>query len=408
MKRIRVGIDGRRHDFDGIGRTTSLIVEALARNPAMDVIVFGDPTANGLLAIPQNAQYVKFDQGIISEHAFESFASTVGKSNVDVFIGPQWFSFLEMPCPTIVFLHDAAPFDGSAQIPSYEDFQSSFGTRAIDCLLGNLGSHTPSHWQPTDDGSMERLYQSMYRAVAARSTRIVTVSQTSRTALVQALPEVREKISVLHLFVSDSLTSPTQSTAITLSERFLLCVGKWEPRKRQSELIDTFEVALEDTPELHLILAGDRFHFYRSYSDRLEERVLHHQAKGRISWLPKVSDTALSQLYTAAVATILNSHFEGFGLPAVEAMHSGSAVISSGGGALTEICGGADLRVGFSQTQLASAIEDMWHNKTIRNEYQDLSRRRAQFFSQSRFSAGLSRIIEDVVAENNDQSSLLI
>jgi len=67
---------------------------------------------------------------------------------------------------------------------------------------------------------------------------------------------------------------------------------------------------------------------------------------GRATVLTAVSDDALAALYRGAFATLVPSHNEGFGLPALEAMACGCPVIASNCGALPEICGGAALLVG--------------------------------------------------------------
>jgi glycosyltransferase involved in cell wall biosynthesis len=105
---------------------------------------------------------------------------------------------------------------------------------------------------------------------------------------------------------------------------------------------------------------------------------------GRWRYLGFVSPSALSALYSAAVALLMPSHVEGFGLPTIEAMRCGCPVIASDTPALAEVCGGAALHVPASDpTALAKAIRSVATDAARRDDLVARGLARAARFSWS-------------------------
>jgi glycosyltransferase involved in cell wall biosynthesis len=114
---------------------------------------------------------------------------------------------------------------------------------------------------------------------------------------------------------------------------YVLAVGTIEPRKRFDLLLE----ACSATPDLpRLVVAGAPG--WRSAA--VEERL---RAAARVDWIAGATDETLRRLYREAIAVVIPSRAEGFGLPALEAMAVGTPVVSSGGGALPEVTGDAAL-----------------------------------------------------------------
>jgi glycosyltransferase involved in cell wall biosynthesis len=112
---------------------------------------------------------------------------------------------------------------------------------------------------------------------------------------------------------------------------YVLAVGTVEPRKRYDLLLDAIQER-DDLPRL-VIAGGSGWN-----SQMLEYRL---RSANRVEWVADASDDRLRKLYREAIAVVVPSRAEGFGLPALEAMAVGTPVVSSGGGALPEVTGDA-------------------------------------------------------------------
>lgn len=116
---------------------------------------------------------------------------------------------------------------------------------------------------------------------------------------------------------------------------FILAVGTIEPRKRYDLLLDA---VTELHPLVSLIVAGAP-----GWNTADTQRRL--RSTEGVSWLESADDVRLRALYREALAVVVPSRAEGFGLSALEGMAAGTPVISSGGGALAEVTGAASLCV---------------------------------------------------------------
>jgi glycosyltransferase involved in cell wall biosynthesis len=102
----------------------------------------------------------------------------------------------------------------------------------------------------------------------------------------------------------------------------------------------------------------------------------------RVYFLGYVDDKSLAGLYANAISCILPSQDEGFGLPALEAMASGTPVIASDGGALPEVLGEAGLTFGLSNpTGLTNSLIESLSNPELRATLREKGLERARSFS---------------------------
>ncbi len=123
-----------------------------------------------------------------------------------------------------------------------------------------------------------------------------------------------------------------------LPDRFLLLVGTLEPRKNQTLALDVLDATVDSHPDVALVLVGKR----GWHVDELIRRVERHPALGRrLFWFEEVDDAALSWLYHHATISLTPAVYEGLGVPVMEALHAGTPVVCSTGGALPEAGGAA-------------------------------------------------------------------
>jgi len=149
---------------------------------------------------------------------------------------------------------------------------------------------------------------------------------------------------------------------------YFLYVGNDKPHKNLDLLLEAYLEMADEIPDLKLALVGREF--------------------ATIPDLPRIVKTGfvtqeeLHALYSGAFALVFPSLYEGFGLPAIEAMACGVPVISSSGGALPEVVGDAALLFEpTSRTLLTEAIRRLTKDKRLRAELIEKGGRRARSFS---------------------------
>jgi glycosyltransferase involved in cell wall biosynthesis len=159
--------------------------------------------------------------------------------------------------------------------------------------------------------------------------------------------------------------------------RYFLFVGTLEPRKNVHGLIEAWRAVRREHP-VELVLAGRR---------RADFGALEPEPGLRV--LGEVSDEDLPALYSGALAFVYPSWYEGFGLPVLEAMQCGAAVIASQG--LSELTEEAAIRVDPSDIRaLAEAMRALLTGTEWARGLREKSLRRAREFSWQR-TARLTR-----------------
>jgi glycosyltransferase involved in cell wall biosynthesis len=143
--------------------------------------------------------------------------------------------------------------------------------------------------------------------------------------------------------------------------RYFLYVGSVLPSKNIETLIDAFGAVGN---AYTLVVAGKRPD--EAYERRLN-RIIRDRSINNVRFIGYVSYDELPALYNGACANVLVSLIEGFGLPPLEAMACGTAVIASGRGSLPEIAGAAALIVdALSAGEIAEAMRRLAHDEKLR------------------------------------------
>ena len=152
---------------------------------------------------------------------------------------------------------------------------------------------------------------------------------------------------------------------------YLLSVGTREPRKNIARLIEAWRIVKRSRPSLGLVLAGAAGADDAPYR---QEPGLHV--------LGRLADIEIRDLLNRTAVFVYPSLYEGFGLPVVEAMQAGAAVITSRDPALVEVSASAAMHADATCTRaLARVIGQVLDSEILRNRLREQGKRRASRFS---------------------------
>jgi glycosyltransferase involved in cell wall biosynthesis len=170
---------------------------------------------------------------------------------------------------------------------------------------------------------------------------------------------------------------------LVIGDDFLLSVGTLEPRKNLAVLVKAFEEVVRARPQssTQLVIVGGRGWL----SGPLFAAIEHSPVRDRILLTDYLHDQELRALYASCRAFIYPSIYEGFGLPPLEAMACGAAVIASRIPALAETTGGAALLFDhLSANDLAQKILEVVGDENARRNLSNTGLKRASEFSWER------------------------
>jgi glycosyltransferase involved in cell wall biosynthesis len=217
-------------------------------------------------------------------------------------------------------------------------------------------------------------YRCLIPSLAHRVIRLITVSEFSKRRLLDltGLPESRILVipngvdNRFYANYANQITHIKQRTGIH-PDKYILTVGSLEPRKNLPNLLNAWRLAEERLRDVWLVIVGaeGKKDVFRATNIRsLPPRVL---------FAGFVADDDLPALYSGAIALAYPSIYEGFGLPALEAMACGTVPIVANSTALPEVVGDAGLLIDPLRTEdLAAAMIRIAEDSDLRHE---LSRR---------------------------------
>jgi glycosyltransferase involved in cell wall biosynthesis len=198
----------------------------------------------------------------------------------------------------------------------------------------------------------------MTRHTLRRAERVIVPSQSTANDLVQRLGASREKLRLIPIGIDDRFFQPVSREVIagicsrySLERPFLLFVGERRPHKNLEGTLRAFEIFRRHArQDYRLVIAGRPYPGYQQPEALVQALGL----ADRVRFIDEAADIDLPELYHAAEALILMSLYEGFGLPALEAMACGTPVVVSNTTSLPEVAGEAGLQVPPDQPEEAA------------------------------------------------------
>jgi glycosyltransferase involved in cell wall biosynthesis len=247
--------------------------------------------------------------------------------------------------------------------------------------------------------TLNRLFLSLAMPLFLKNAdAVISVSENSKKDAVRLYGIPQEKITVVHLAARGLFHQPCDPESLSLirrryglPEQYFLYVGTLEPRKNLSVLLDAFRQAA--LPEHKLVMAGKKGWLYESIFTKLKNLNLEE----KVIFTGLTRDEDLRALYGGATAFLFPSLYEGFGIPVLEAMASGTPVICSNTSSLPEVAGNAALTL--SPTDIRGwkeAMEGIARNGSLRLDLIGRGLLRAREFTWDRVAEETAAVYEEV------------
>ncbi|MET9803983.1 glycosyltransferase family 4 protein [Streptomyces sp. NPDC006368] len=218
-------------------------------------------------------------------------------------------------------------------------------------LLGDLGAPlvTTIHHPITVDRQLELdaatdwkrrasvrrwyAFTRMQKRVARRLPSVLTVSGSSRDEIVEHLGVRQDRIRVVHIGADTDLWSPDPAVP-EVPGRIVTTSSADVPLKGLVHLVEALAKLRTENPDAHLVVVGKR-----AEDGPVAQAIERYGLDGAVRFVKGVTDAELVDLYRGAQVACVPSLYEGFSLPAAEAMATGTPLVATTGGAIPEVAG---------------------------------------------------------------------
>nr|WP_070959197.1 glycosyltransferase family 1 protein [Hyphomonas sp. Mor2] len=371
---VHVGIDASAWENDrGFGRFTRELVAALAARESefRYTLLFDQPPTR---AVPDNVEIV-----IAGADTSMAEASTgkAARGGADLLTMARAAAGLRAD----VFFYPAV----------YSYFPKLGSSRSVVCYHDTIPERFPDLIFPSKLNF--RLWQAKCWLAKVQATRVMTISAASAQDLTDILKIKPERIDVI-TEGADEIFAPIDDPArlaarranydIPMDAPLLVYVGGFNRHKNVLRLIEAMPAILDAHPETRLAIVGrtSGARFWDNVDELQNRAARDAKASGRIVFTGEISDPELAELLNAATALVFPSLWEGFGLPALEAMSCGTPVLCSDRGSLPEVVGTNGLYFDpTSTTDIAARAIRLLNDPDLRAQQRAHALEQAQKFS---------------------------
>ncbi len=370
---MRIAIDARKLRDYGIGTYVRNLLRHLARiDDSSEFIVLcrqaDCASVNGLganfRAVPEKAAPYSVREQL-------SVPMDLRREHVDLFHAPHYVLPPLARCRSVVTIHDCIHLRFPQYLPNRVAYAYARG----------------SLWIATH-----------------RSDRVLTVSEASKRDILRYFRVPDKKIDVIYNAIDERFgQAPAPEEIERVRERyqldgpFILYAGNIKPHKNLERLIEAFHSLRRGGgfDDVRLLIIGDEISKYAT----LRRAVHRHKLHKHVRFFGFVPDETLASLYRLASVFVFPSLYEGFGLPPLEAMASGTPVITSNVSSLPEVVGDAALLIDpYEPESIAEAMRRVLTDGSLRDQLRERGFARAREFSWDRSVRRVREIYDEVLA----------
>jgi glycosyltransferase involved in cell wall biosynthesis len=342
---LRIGYDAQTFLSSNGGLGKGLQLRNLLGRHIESFAGFATPAPNhsGIKLIQEGASRHRIWQQV-------SLPNSLRRHKIDLFLAPENTApfFLPSSVRLILVLHDTIPLQGFRQ--------RDLKPRLMDTYL-----------------------RRQIPASVSRAEVILTVSEYSRSEILRVFPDAH--VRVIPCTIPETWFDPAP---IEAREDYLLMVTSSAPHKNAAGAIAGYaqyaRLAGSSPAPIKVVGLSREVQLYRSLLDELGIADL-------VSFMPFLAEADLLGLYRKARAVLVPSFAEGFGIPVLEAMATGTPVLTSNVTSLPEVGGPAPFYFDPRKpADIGSAIDAVLNDASLRKRMATLGLRRAQDFHPSTVS----------------------
>lgn len=378
MSQLHVALNGWFWDQPntGSGQYLRYLLAALSRvAPELKLTLVLPPRLPAADDAPPNIDVVttRGSSGNLGKVLFEqrTFPQMVSRVNADIAHVPYWGPPLSSPVPLVTSVLDVIPL----ALPEYAS------------------------------GFKQRLYTSLVTAAARGSAHIITISQAAKDDIVRHIGVPADTITVTHLAVNEHYhprMGAERDAAVrekyNLPERFVFYIGGFDVRKQVNQLLLAYSyVGPAEGSDLPLVIAGAEPEWGTSVFPDLRKYAADLKVTDYVRWIGRVDEDEKPSLYRLAEISVFPSRYEGFGLPVLEAMASGTPVIANQIPVIEEIVGDAAYLVeNGNARKMAGALLALLGDPSLRETISSRGLARATHFSWRKTARETLTVYEQV------------
>jgi glycosyltransferase involved in cell wall biosynthesis len=370
---VRIAIDARKLRDYGIGTYVRNLLRHLSRIDSTTeyVLLCMGEDCGALEALGENFRAVVDSSAPYSIREQLSVPMDLRREGINLFHAPHYVLPPLTPCRSIVTIHDCIHL----RFPQYLPNRLAYAYARA------------SLWIATH-----------------RSSRVLTVSEASKRDILKYFRVPAAKIDVIYNAIDERFGEAPDDEEVgrvreryQLNDPFVLYAGNIKPHKNLERLIEAFhELRRGDLEHVKLLIIGDEISKYAS----LRRAVHHYKLHKHVRFFGFVPDKTLAVLYRLASVFVFPSLYEGFGLPPLEAMASGTPVITSNVSSLPEVVGDAALLIDpYDASAIAVAMRQVLTEPALREDLRRRGLQRVREFSWERSVRRVREIYGEVLAE---------
>ena len=369
---MRIAIDARKLRDYGIGTYVRNVLRHLSRlDRSTEYVLLCQAQDCGVAEeLGENFRAVRQAAPAYSVREQVAVPLDLRREGIDLFHAPHYVLPPLTPCKAIVTIHDCIHL----RFPQY---------------LPNRLAYAYAR-------------SSLWMA-AHRAERVLTVSEASKRDILRYFRIPESRIHVIHNAIDERFgTEPAEEEVTRVRERyqlndpFVLYAGNIKPHKNLERLIEAFHLLRRQGHDhVKLLIIGDEISKYATLRRAVHRYKLHKHVR----FFGFVPDKTLAILYRLAAVFVFPSLYEGFGLPPLEAMASGTPVVTSNISSLPEVVGDAALLIDpYSAEAIADAMRRVLTDAALRDDLRRRGLERARHFSWERSVTRVREIYDEVLA----------